>query len=541
MTEILVLFLTHFIIIIANQNNSLSISLVICYYVVRVTSKNLIFNEIGGTLLDIFKLLDEDQRYQLFIIRFLDVTKDEYITISKIVEITGQSKFKVINFIHALNYDIRKFKENCKIVIQDDLLITENIDLTIIKLLQIDYFKISQTFLLLIYLLEERGTIEKYATDNFLSTSKAYATRRQLITFLKSLGIKVKKNRFVGEEIAIRNILSTLIFEALNGYYSPFSNETNMFVKKTRELLTYFYNLRLTPTQVKKMEVLIAISFIRCKNGDAINYSFITDLDKFFRDIKNEIYHMSNYISMDQTTLMNEFSYISMFLFTEGLLEKEGNDQFNFNYFEELDSNSSRISEKIIHKLEDSYNTKFSIEIQNLYTQRLKQANRRKSTFSFETSSFATNNQIQSVRELYPIYSEIVWHVIEEEYVDASKDSLSRYFYDYLFILIDVVPPTKVERPIYVCVDFSQGVDYTNFIVKQIEGFKDLNLVIEYRLTSHTNVLISNCVWENFNGVQIVWKNPPIPSDWEYFGNAIISTKRKLLYEDTSFNKGEMK
>ncbi|BDH63969.1 helix-turn-helix domain-containing protein [Enterococcus faecalis] len=491
--------------------------------------------------MDIFQLLDEDQRYQLFIIRFLDVTMDEYITISKIVELTGQSKFKVIKFIHTLNYDIRKFKENCKIVIQNDLLIIENIDLTIIKLLQIDYFKTSQPFLLLIYLLEEGGTIEKYATDNFLSTSKAYATRRQLITFLKSLGIKVKKNRLVGEEFSIRNILSTLIFEALNGYYSPFSNETNMFVKKTRELLTYFYNLRLTPTQVKKMEVLIAISLIRCKNGNSIGYSFFTDAEKFFLNIKNEIYHISNYIVVEQNILIDEFSYVSMFLFTEGLLEKEFNDKFSFSYFEGLDNDSSRISKKIIQKVENSYNIKFSIEIHNVYAQRLKQANRRKAIFSFETSSFATNNQIQSVRELYPIYSEIVWYVIEEEYIDVSKDSLSRYFYDYLFILIDVIPPTKVEQPIYVCVDFSQGTDYTKFIVKQIEGFKDLNLVIEYRLTSHTNVLISNCVWENFNGTQIVWKNPPTPSDWEYFGNAVIRTKRKLLYDDISFNKGETK
>lgn len=242
---------------------------------------------------------------------------------------------------------------------------------------------------------------------------------------------------------------------------------------------------------------------------------------------------------MDQKTLMDEFSYNSMFLFTEGVLEKEFNDKFNLSYFEELDNNSGIISEKIIHKLEDSYNTKLSIEIQKFYTQRLKQANRRKSIFSFETSSFATNNQVQSVRELYPIYSEIVWQVIEEEYIDVSKDDLSRYFYDYLFILIDVIPPAKVERPIYVCVDFSQGIEYTNFIIKQIEGFKDLNLIIEYRLTSHTNILISNCVWENFNGTQIVWKNPPMPSDWEYFGNAVIRAKRKLLYEDISFNKGE--
>lgn len=50
---------------------------------------------------------------------------------------------------------------------------------------------------------------------------------------------------------------------------------------------------------------------------------------------------------MDPNTLMDEFSYNSMFLFTEGVLEKEFNDKFNLSYFEELDNNSGRISEKL--------------------------------------------------------------------------------------------------------------------------------------------------------------------------------------------------
>lgn len=490
--------------------------------------------------MDVFQLLDEDQRYQLFILRFLDLAVDDYITISKLVELTGQSKFKITKFIQILNYDLNRFRDNCKIIIQDDLLTTENVDLTVIKLLQIDYFKSSPTFLLLIYLIEEGGTIEKYAADQFLSMSKAYAARRQLVLFLKSVGIKLKRNRLVGEEFSLRNTLSTVIFEAINGYYPPFASDINVFVKKVTEFLTYFYNLRLTPTQANKLEVLTDISLIRCKNNNSIAYSFFKDPDRFFHNVEKEIRYISNYMDVTPNALMEEFSYMSMFLFTEGFLEDAFSDKFNFDYFKVVDNESRELSDSILHQVEHSYNTKLSLEIFDTYTQRVKQTNRKRAIFSFETSSFFTNKQIQAVKELYPIYSEIIWRVIEEKHAHVSRDRLSRYFYDYLFILIDVIPPSQIENPIYVCVDFSQGTDYSNFIIKQIEGFKDLNLIIENRITTKTNILISNCVYMKFSGEQIIWKNPPTPSDWEFFGNAVIRTKRKLLFEDVSFDKGGM-
>lgn len=485
--------------------------------------------------MDSFQLLDEDQRYQLIIIRFLDLAVDEYITISRLVELTGQSKFKITKFIHILNYDLHRFRTNCKIVVQDDLLLTENLDLTVIKLLQIDYFKTSQAFSLLVYLIEERGTIEKYANDHFLSTSKAYTARRQLITFLKPLGIKIKKNRLVGDELSVRNTLSTLIFEALNGYYSPFTSEMNIYVKKVNELLIYFFDLRLTPTQMNKLNLLISISTARCKSNYSIGFSFFSDSNMLFCSVKNSLQHLSSQFHIDGSILLEELSYLSMFLYSEGLLDDKFSNEFDFSYFKSLDRDSIKLSDEIICQLERQYSTKLSKKFHDSYIQRVKQSDRKRAIFSFETSSFSTNKQIQSVNELYPVYSEIIWNIVEESFTREPKDSMSRRFYDYLFILLDVIPPEQIERPIHICVDFSQGRDYTNFIIKQIQGFKDLNFVIENKLTAQTNILISNCVWERFNGTQIVWKNPPTPSDWEFFGNTVVKIKRELLIENHQF------
>ncbi|MCH3669794.1 M protein trans-acting positive regulator, partial [Enterococcus faecium] len=58
--------------------------------------------------------------------------------------------------------------------------------------------------------------------------------------------------------------------------------------------------------------------------------------------------------------------------------------------------------------------------------------------------------------------------------------------------------------------------------------------VIESRITSRTNIYLSDCLLEKFNKEQIIWKNPPTPDDWEYFGNTIIREKNRHLTEKIS-------
>ena len=84
-----------------------------------------------------------------------------------------------------------------------------------------------------------------------------------------------------------------------------------------------------------------------------------------------------------------------------------------------------------------------------------------------------------------------------------------------------------VEVPVYVCVDFSLGELYTNFIQNQIKGFKNLSIILENRLTSKTDIFVSDSVIESLSITQIIWKRPPTPLDWEMFGDAIVDVKNK--------------
>ncbi|HAP4981479.1 TPA: M protein trans-acting positive regulator, partial [Enterococcus faecalis OG1RF] len=101
-----------------------------------------------------------------------------------------------------------------------------------------------------------------------------------------------------------------------------------------------------------------------------------------------------------------------------------------------------------------------------------------------------------------------------------------------IFLLIHYLPLNVVERPIHVCVDFSQGTNYTEYIIKQVEGFETLNLVVERQLTAKTDIFISDYLLDNLIRKQIIWKNPPTPTDWKFFGDTVVSIKKSSLLTD---------
>ena len=88
-------------------------------------------------------------------------------------------------------------------------------------------------------------------------------------------------------------------------------------------------------------------------------------------------------------------------------------------------------------------------------------------------------------------------------------------------------PIETLERPVCVCVDFTFGKYYNEFIAKQINGFKHFNLFIVDRLTADTDIYISDCNIDHSTISQIIWKNPPTADDWEDFGNKIVEIKNK--------------
>lgn len=484
--------------------------------------------------MDVYQLLDESERYKLAILRYLELTQGEYVTVSRLEEVIGLSHFKVVNYLDGLIKDLYQFEDNPRVLIYTDEIAVKNICLKTIKELQVKYFKESQTIQLLLYLIEGKGTIEKFSDKHFVSPSKTYARRKEIITFLKKYtSIKIKKNILTGNEIELRNILLSLLSEVFNGSYFPFSEEKKIQTNQLVEYLISFFQLRLTPTQNKKLRLFISVIITRINTNQVVETNF-------FMIESSELIGMIQILkkifpTTSRSSLCAELSYIVLYLFLEYDIQSPIIEDIDFSLFVKNKELSNQIATEIIERIEEAYQFKCVDEMKIIYKKKIEKINLGHQYFEFYSSSFSTKKQIQFIYETYPIYSQIVEQVVlkySDKFSFNHQNMAIRLFYDYIFLLIDCLPTYEVERPIHVCIDFSQGKSYTKYIIKQVEGFKTLNLVVERQLTSKTDIFISDYLMDNLAKKQIIWKNPPTPTDWKYFGDTVVQMKQTSLLVD---------
>lgn len=97
----------------------------------------------------------------------------------------------------------------------------------------------------------------------------------------------------------------------------------------------------------------------------------------------------------------------------------------------------------------------------------------------------------------------------------------------FFFSVLFVIPIEYMGSNVYVCVDFTQGEAYTHFIYKQIEGFRNQNIVVQTKISSKTDLFISDFASERLSAEQIIWKEPPNADDWEAFGAIVSQIKQR--------------
>ena len=101
----------------------------------------------------------------------------------------------------------------------------------------------------------------------------------------------------------------------------------------------------------------------------------------------------------------------------------------------------------------------------------------------------------------------------------------SHLYYDLIFSLLENQSVLALEKPIYVTIDFSGGPQYNTFIKTNVAVFQYLNIVVEERITSRTDLYLSDFANATVKIKQIIWKNPPLEDDWQVFADSIIEMK----------------
>lgn len=118
--------------------------------------------------------------------------------------------------------------------------------------------------------------------------------------------------------------------------------------------------------------------------------------------------------------------------------------------------------------------------------------------------------------------------------MDKSKRKLewrkqASIYYDYMFACIQNIPLEILKDRVHVCVDFSQGKLYKQYMQKMVNCFNNLNIEVQSTIDENTDLYLSDFYSGELTCAQLIWKNPPTVLNWQQFGDLVVSIKKEKL------------
>lgn len=493
--------------------------------------------EVNELELKIEGFLEIEDLYKLKIAEILNSRRQEHSSIELLVELLGVSKFKITKYIQEMFEDLATLGENIDIKkINKGELSGINVPTKVVRLLRVKYVNRSKIFLLFNDMLLGRVTLGQFSQKNYVSRSKTYEVRNRLASLLKGFSIKIQDGAFVGDEGQLRKIAYEVYYYYFNGADIFFPKPIMELKKKIKNNLEKNFDLNLVLTKEIKIDLFLSILSIRISRKNYLNnHSLVVLKDSGISGsyLKKEdtIYKMFSGFNVSlKEEALNELDFILLFLICEGCISNEGKV-----IERELNNEIKKISKELTKEV------LLGIEFDDMVTKEQKIKLKKKINESFtlihfqryysfhSILTFNTDQQIYYFKEAYPQYHNLVRNFLKDNRVSKGLklDDLDQasLYYDYMFALISIIPKKKLRDKVYICVDFSRGDTYTEYIAENIRAFKHLNIIIQKKIDLNTQLFISDFIIENKNLKQIIWKNPPMDNDWASLGDAIVSIK----------------
>ncbi|KAF1296727.1 hypothetical protein BAU15_08755 [Enterococcus sp. JM4C] len=456
--------------------------------------------------------LDQFQ-YPVLILQWLEVKKSTFCSIELLCDFFGISRFKALQYIEELNQILFQINREAKIVTEPSgEIVMLGVSNLVVKQVRAEYLMNSEVFQLLNVSLGLEESLSDFAERRYLGRGQSYEIRKKLTTILSEYPIKYKKGKLLGDELWLRDLIFSLYINYFYGLFNPFPEEIHKKAIEIENLLISHLNLDLTLTQKDKLRTLLSIILTRTKHQHFCQLSDVVSVN--YTSSSYKIYQ--RYFSGSDNERRSEWQYIILFLSSEGLLEE-----------------NSLLDNPTLTIATDNFLNQLGIdqkEIRKGYArgiiQRLKQFKLRQIIFPISMSNFSVENYSPYLEENYPSLIRPVEELAQTVATGSSLDK-ERFFVDTFFAILEVIPGELIEKKVFICVDFASGVSYSNFIVHQIEGFKNQNIIVQRKVTSHTDIFVSDYAIKSLRVEQIIWKDPPNADDWENFGNRVIAVKQK--------------
>lgn len=471
-------------------------------------------------------LLIIDDRYKWYVAQLIEIKRNSYCSLTQISEILDFSPYKAETYFEELVDDLEKIGQPKLMELSKGGEVL-NAELThlLIKKLRVHYVEKSPAYQMFhLFMTKEISLDSQLDQEKInLSRSGAYKYQKNLKKLLSDENVQLKKNKLLGNEFQLRNFLFGIYYELFNGIKNPFEEAT---IKLARNILNYFihfYETGLVKTKEIKLIFFLCIWLTRLKYNHVIDTAFISVKKEGFFDYLHKLLSEQFFLNPQQIEL--ELAYFYLFVYLEDIdksslidflptsVEQQAK-QLTTSFFDNLASRIERNGETL------AFSTYDIEEFQNI--------NRKWLIYHFKESTFITKGQIRYFQEINPLLDEFIQEFIEKAELRSlflSKQEKTKLYYDYLFFVITKIPIERLEKPLHICIDFSHGRVYNDYIRRMLSSLQSMNIRYEQRLSTKTKLYLSDFAIDTLPCKQVIWKRPPTPGDWKALGDLLVGIR----------------
>lgn len=452
--------------------------------------------------------LENDDRYKLFMYQILQA-RPGGISIGEVKKQIELSDFKFSKLVEELNEELLGMKS--EIIIDSKWLLSKNLSSADYQKLQLIYFKRSMAadFLVKIGLFESISRTE-FADTHFISETSVYNLQADINNILADFGLKLKNSRVVGDEKDVRSFYFQLLFNYYGGIESPFPKQTQQLVNEDITDIEDKLAMKLSTIQKNQLLILLGVQICRMRHENYIDASFpeIPEAETFLEVIQNGF----SLREIPQT----EGKYLYLYLLLNNFVTTEQN-------FE-----STKLEKKIMTYLDDNLRIS-TFDSYEAIKREVVRISQKWFYFRITSTTFISDQQLEFFAQSYPILHKLIYEFVTDiNRIDGNKISRlekNHLYFELMFCLLPFKEVLNNELPIRVFVDFSGGKNYNYFISENIEYFRYLNIQLLDEINDQVDIYVSDFADARLTCEQIIWKSPPMDTDWEKFANTVVELK----------------
>lgn len=240
--------------------------------------------------MDLYNFLETDKRYCLYILEILSSKGNHFLSVPRLMEILGVSKFKVTKYLEDVKSTVsRETVEGEILIFENGEVDSINLNKKDVKRIRLGYLESSLYFQLFKTVLgSEKGLDMETSMEQFYLTKKKYYEERKVFINIIKGELEFKKNRFQGEEQEIRLFSLGMFYFFYNDIRSPFvelENSVEVFVDK----LATLFQIKMSRTKRTKLVIYISLCFIRMKSRYFMKGTFLEE--QVLTTYKDEYYY----------------------------------------------------------------------------------------------------------------------------------------------------------------------------------------------------------------------------------------------------------